>query len=585
VGKFRSFITSAASVFAVLHLAPMSIAAPKAVIPPAPPQPVEQKVTVKRGGSVDIPLKIYGTRSQTLAWIIRKPPVAGKLSSIRATGAEAAVVTYRPPADLGVVSERFTFSVRSSEGVSAPVEVSIAITDDPPQINSPGELDFGVLLVGASATKALEFSNSGGGIAEGTIEVSAPWKIEGARRYKLAAAEMLVTKIVFAPERAGKFEGEVKFTSQPDRAVIVRGIAEEPLAVAPAELTLRQDAGRPLRAASFELRNNTGAALDVAVTASPRVIVRTPLRVPPHGLVTVPVQVAESDTAALDETVVFTAGEIAARLALKAKALPALVRAQPESVIFRRGAGSTEKVVFQNVGGMEAKVTLAIGAPFAVSEAGFSLAPGAAKEVALSLAAPVSGGSQAMLKVGAEGGGFEVPVEVAGSTGPDIVIAPRRPPAPAPARVRRDGEPSGTVVAPSGPYSATVESVSANAASFRWSGAPAEGAQFRCLQRILTVDENGELATTFQDYSASKIAQHGSENVATVEKLEPGKSYLFRIDSVLADAATPVTFAQIRTPSPRVRKSPISLVGALVILAIAAGGISIWQRSRSRSGF
>ena len=28
---------------------------------------MEQKVTVKRGGSVEIPLKIYGTRAQTLA--------------------------------------------------------------------------------------------------------------------------------------------------------------------------------------------------------------------------------------------------------------------------------------------------------------------------------------------------------------------------------------------------------------------------------------------------------------------------------------------------------------------------------------
>ena len=142
-------------------IAPIAAGAPKMVVAPAPPQPVEQKVTVRRGGSVEIPLKIYGTRAQTLSWIVKQPPARGRLSEVRATGAESAVVTYRPPADLGVVSDRFAFSVRSSEGVSAPVEVTIAITDEAPQISAPGELNFGTLLVGASAAKTLEFSSIG----------------------------------------------------------------------------------------------------------------------------------------------------------------------------------------------------------------------------------------------------------------------------------------------------------------------------------------------------------------------------------------------------------------------------------------
>ena len=231
VEKFAlSFIRpqlAAVLAFVAFSLAPIGVAAPKAAVAPAPPQPVEQKATVKRGGSVEVPLKIYGTRAQTLAWIIKQGPAHGKLSTVRATGAESAVVTYRPPADFGVVSDRFTFSVRSSEGVSAPVEVVIAITDDPPQIRALGEMEFGTLLVGRKKTKTLEISNVGGGIAEGLLEVGAPWAVEGAKDYRLPAGERRVVKIMFAPDRIGRFESEVKFTSQADGAAILRGAAED----------------------------------------------------------------------------------------------------------------------------------------------------------------------------------------------------------------------------------------------------------------------------------------------------------------------------------------------------------------------
>jgi len=123
------------------------LSAPKSIaLPPAPPQPVEQEVTVKRGGSVDIPLRIYGTRAQTLSWLIRRPPAHGKLSNLRATAPETALITYTPPADLRFKTDRFTFSARSNEGASAPAEVLITIADEDPRLLVPAMLDFGALL-------------------------------------------------------------------------------------------------------------------------------------------------------------------------------------------------------------------------------------------------------------------------------------------------------------------------------------------------------------------------------------------------------------------------------------------------------
>ena len=65
VEKFAVLLTRLSLIAAFLSTT--AVAAPKVVIAPTPPQPMEQKVTVKRGGSVDIPLRIYGTRAQTLA--------------------------------------------------------------------------------------------------------------------------------------------------------------------------------------------------------------------------------------------------------------------------------------------------------------------------------------------------------------------------------------------------------------------------------------------------------------------------------------------------------------------------------------
>lgn len=560
-----------------------ALAAPKTVLAPVPPQPVEQKVTVKRGGSVDIPLRIYGTRAQTLAWVIRQQPAHGKLSGVRATAPETAVITYRPPSDLRIVSDRLTFSARSNEGVSAAAEVTISIIDDAPQISVPGELNFGELLTGTSAVKMLEFTNSGGGIAEGALEVDAPWRLEGARRYRLPSGARHIVKIIFAPERAGKFESEVRFTSQPDRAVGLLGIGVEPLTVAPAALTLAQDPGQPLRAASFELRNNTDAAIDVAIAASPRLLLPAKLNLPPHGMTPMSLRVAEKDIAPLDETIRFTAGTLAAQLQVKADALPALVRAQPRSVTFRRmdaGAIAHERILFENRGGRETKVALTAGAPFSIGEKSFALAPGAEKEITVTLAAATAGSAAALLKVAVDAGGFDIPLsaEISPiSTGPSAAL---RPPASAPVPRKAEAPEERTDIG-FGPFAAKIVSAGENSATFSWKGALPPDAKLRCQLRSLTPGEDG-LISTYREYAACSFAKRDGEQLATVEKLEPGKTYYFRIDALTGDDATQLTFAQIRTPAPPPREPVFTLTRILIVLALLAAGASLWQRARSR---
>ncbi|MEI9896320.1 MAG: hypothetical protein WDN28_21260 [Chthoniobacter sp.] len=145
----------------------------------APPQPVELNIKVRREGKTEIPLRIYGKANEPLKYLIRVPPVHGRLSEPRPTEREVSVVVYEPPADLGITTDKFSYAVQSAVGVSASVEISMTIVDQPPQLTIQDALDFSTVRTGASNFRMLEISNHGGLIAAGDVIVNDPWKIEG----------------------------------------------------------------------------------------------------------------------------------------------------------------------------------------------------------------------------------------------------------------------------------------------------------------------------------------------------------------------------------------------------------------------
>lgn len=544
---------------------------------------MEQTVGVRRGASVDIPLRIYGTRSQTLSWIIRQQPAHGQLSKLRATSPETAVITYTPAADLRFTADTFTFSARSNEGASAPALVSISISDDPAKLVVPDIIDFGTVLTGSISTRQIEFTNGGGGIAEGEIMVDPPWRLDGSRRYKLGAGERHIAKVTFTPERGGRFDSEIRFSSQPERTTALRGLANEPLAVTPSPLELRNDAGTTLRAAGFELRNNTSEPIDVAINASKRLIIPTTLHLDPLTSVAVSVQATAGDAAAISETIRLTAGGISARLQVSAKALPAMIRALPEKVKFRRataGGAEPETVTFENVGGSPGRMAIKASAPFGASDEAIVLEPGERKAVTVSLANTPTGGVQGTLKVSGDGilRDIALEAEVAPNGEPLFAQPIKRPPP----TIQRPGAPSLQPTSIPGPRSGTVTSMTSNRATFEWPGTLGSDVRLRCLRRKLVNGEDDARNQTFSDYARCAFSQRDGRIVATVDNLEPGQVYFFRIDLAGQDggADIPVSFAQIRTPAPPPSSRRISLLTILVALALATGGAAIWQRSK-----
>jgi hypothetical protein len=554
-------------------------------VQPAPPKPIEQQVSVKRGESVDIPLRIYGTRAQTLGWLIRQRPAHGKLSNLRSTAPEAGLVTYTPPADLRVVSDRFTFSVRSNEGVSATAEVQIAIVDDAPLLFVPTEMNFGTLLVGEASNRTLQLSNGGGGVAEGEWLVDPPWRAVGERRYKLAAGERQIAKILFSPDRPGEFKSEVRFTSQLDRVTTITGTALAPLAVEPATLLLRNRRGSARRSATFELRNHTDEPFEVALIASQRLKFPPTVEIQAHGKATVTLETAENDVAPLEETMRFAAGNLEASLAVKAGPPPPVLSVQPESVTFRPlvpGATAKESIILKNDGGVATQVALAIGAPFSVEEKSFSIEPGASRELTISIAASSTGRAQSVLQITGGESALEVPVEAAIST--TLPRATSSPTSATPAKTRPAEPESPLDLQPAVALPANVVASGKDEATFQWQGEIPAGATLHCRRRILSVAGNGGLAASYEDYPDCAFERRAGVNVATVRKLPPGETCHFRIDAVGPNGTTPLTFAQISTP-PRTRWRPnISLVQILCALALVVGGVALWQRHKGSRG-
>ena len=188
--------------------------------------------------------------------------------------------------------------------------------------------------------------------------------------------------------------------------------------------------------------------------------------------------------------------------------------------------------------------------------------------------------------MGVDGGGFEIPVASVGfaQAGSPPVVKRAKTVIPVTAK-KVEVEISDPPTLEIGNFPATVESVSANSATFRWNGALPKGADFRLFRRILSLDEAGDLVSTFEPHPAFQIAQRNASYVATVDKLLPGEVYTFRVDAVAAGETQTVTFAQIHTPAASSRKRRFSLVQVLFALMLATGAVSIWQRVRSKSGF
>ena len=572
----------------------------KEPLPEAPPPVLPQAVKVPRGEPVEIALRIYGVKNEPLKYLIRTPPKSGKLTEPRVLEREVSAVTYTPPADLAVTRDRFSYAVQNGAGVSASVDVLITIVDQPPDLALPGALDFAPMLAGATAAKTVEIRNRGGGLAEGQVAVEAPWKIEGAARYRLAAGARVVFKVVFAPEKGGVFESAVRFSSQPESGVRVRGEAQEAIAAAPAKIELQNAAGDAVRTGAFELTNQTDAECRVTLSGGARLQVPAELTVPAHGKVSVPVQTAATDVTALDGEVRAESAGLTVRVPVRAARVGPLVRSVRGPVMFgrvdaARAAGADFEL--ENFGGTAADVSWEIGAPFVMEQPSARLAPGEKKTLTLRMQpAAAAGKYRAWLTVQCNRQKLEIPVEAelfakaapaAASRANVAASLAREPDTPAP-------EESAVPLSPLikdlsvelfRPEGAGVVRLTVRGATLAWPVALHPATKYRLEYRRLVVEAAGELKVVWDEIPQALVRREGEQYTGSFDGLLPATNYGVRVVPLGPDgeAGRPLFTQLFVTPGGADMRSKFTLMrGLMAVLAVCAGFMlrQHWMRNR-----
>lgn len=571
----------------------------KEPLPPPPPQAVEQKVEVPRGQAVQIPLKIYGSQRETLRFLIRSAPEHGKLTAPKATGKEAAMVTYTPPADYEVTEDQFTYAAGSSAGVSAAAAVTIRIVDAPSLLAIPGELPFAPLLAGQKAPKEFEITNRGGGVAAGVIQVAPPWKLEGVPEYRLPEGMSRTVRVIFAPTEAGAFRGEIRFSSHPTHTTVLRGEAQAPLTVIPELLELTHPPGDPQRGLEAKMENHTDAPQTVALKPGEGLKVSPEsLTIPPQSSASFQIRAAEGNLGPIESVLQVVAEQVEFEIPVKAaRVKPVLQAALRELRLERPPAGGRPAgtVVVENVGGEEGFWRWELLAPFMTLETEARIAPGAQVTIPIQLEAQASGNYRTILKIIGEQQTLEIPVlgdaMIAENAAARKTAAPSQP--------RRAATPSSQFLQASTaseaeepqavpyPYKRIgIKERTPDRLVLVWLAEQYRPEAYRVERRFLSLDAENELKIDWSPVPQQTVQAFDKKGVrAELTGLEPDQLYVLRltVEQPGSPERIEVGGIEVTTPSKPPLVQVTLLRGLLLLLAVCIA-LALWRRHRMARG-
>ena len=311
-------------VSAVAGLAEICAAAKEkeAVVAP-PPMAVAQEVSTRIGCPVTISLAVGGRIVEPLDFLIRRQPQAGTLGEIRRTGRNSATVTYTPGGKTGAGTDSFTFAAQSFDSpVSAAARVRIKITEAPPALDHPHEIDFGTIYLGQKSAQPLVLKNDGGGVASGSVETELPWSVAGTPDYKIAGGAKAVVTIEFAPSGEKEYSGGIRVGADPGAVVAVRGRGAAPITWSPAEIEI-DPVVREAGGFSITLTNRTSETRVVAIVWPDFVKAPGEIALQAGGTETVKAVIAPEFLLAFSGSVELSIGGFSGRIPLRASPAPA----------------------------------------------------------------------------------------------------------------------------------------------------------------------------------------------------------------------------------------------------------------------
>ena len=563
-----------------------------------PPPVVSQTIAAQRGEKIPVPLSIHGTRGELLEFLIRTPPAHGKLSALKNAALNTATVIYTPSARSSAAEDRFSYSVRGSEGVSAPGVIVLRFSEPvvvPPKLATPNEIDFPPVFPGQRSTAELEITNEGGGFLEGEVSVEEPWSIEGVKIFKIAAKSGAVIRLVFSPTQPGVRTGEAIIRGAQRKVVALRASAEQRLEATPALLKLTAPPGKQTRMGELKITNRSDEDVTVSMEAGERLLMDHSVRIPGRHTSTVPVFADAAEGAAFDEVVKLTCKEWSASVKVHTVAVGAILKFATDELSMKGNAGdeaATGTAILENSGGEPVTVRLDVERPFDIATRVVTAPARGRVEIPVVVRSVDAGTFQSALKAIGEGGSAIVQVKAEIAEPPQIRADIRTTPA-APEKIpdsvtaenpRKDDDalllPTDARDIPNmlGKF---ARSTGPDAAVIEWPASlgPVENAHVE--ERVLSLSGGNELEIGWSPLAHVAITAAGGQMTATLSGIKPGTIHtvrvvsgkgtdaavLFTVEFTTAPKKAFFTFARMRTP--------------LLGIALCALLFAVWRARRA----
>jgi hypothetical protein len=565
--------------------------------PPAPPQPIPQKVKVVRGTPLEITLRVYGKTNQPISYLIRRAS-SGKLTVPKNTELEAAVVEYQAPADHSITRDSFEYASKSTQGVSAPSAVEIEIVDLAPELIAPAEVVFGPLLGGATDKKTIELENKGGSVAEGDLTVDPPWRVEVTNHYRIEPGQRRSVVLTFAPDKPGDYSADLLFSSAPDRSTTLRGKASAAIEVRPASLVLEAVAGSLTRAGALEVVNHTDEPQTVRVAAPERLMSDPPLTLNPGQSGPLMIRTKDGDVRPIAAEITLESGSYRTIVPVHAEALPGIAQAESTQLELRVVPPKPEPMavlMVRNDGGQPAHAELSGDAEFTISPDKLDLPVGGEARVEVRLAAGINSPIQGTIDLKSGGATQRIALSAKAAAQPSAPSVPATTSA-VPSRPGKAATRAGSYGSDHwSPYEQDPAkpidpvqimrnvAISPTSCTIEWHGDRSAAKAFAAEVRELAIGEKG-LVQTWRPYPTFHSERTADNKVrGTFEKLVPGRPYTARIREVndSGDLGAIILDSSFNTPVPDTETQKARWKTTTILVGVGIVFVVLWRRRRT----
>ncbi len=555
----------------------------------APPPPIPRKYTLDRGQQINVPLAVYGSGVENMQFLIRTAPKVGTLSQIMTTGDNTATVTYTLPDDTTALEDRFFYAVKTPDGVSAPVAVTITIAEAvglSPRLVVPGSLEMEAVRPGESTSIIIAIKNAGGGIAQGNVAVPAPWSIAGPTRFRLAGGAKTEFKVSFSSATTGTQKADITYGPGQRVSTTLTATVLSPFKLTPALLELAAKPGATTRTGQIRITNEGPEPQLIAIKHNGKLLTETSITIPGRQTQSLAVFAEPTEVGPLEDRLMLKCGDWSAEIPVIAKALGPIITCSAKSIEFPDAATdhtAVSTILLENTGGTLAALTLATTAPFRTEPTAIALKPKSSSTITILCKAESPGTAQATLSISGTSTQIDIPLTAqiktakpiprpALSPAPVLKSLPPIPQTPAKtslAEPRTGAEIPGIV--------GKIGQLTHSTAAIEWTSAPKPN--LHAQARILSATPSGPILN-WKDLEAT-FTQEGALMRCSLKSLTPQTLYTVRI---LAGDTTECT---VNIVTPLKPPFPITLQNIIITLLLGTAGWLLWKRwkTTARSGW